>query len=253
MNTTKQTVPTEQKFYNPLIVSLETLEVKDKTVENYFTQIKNNLYVGIKSHYLVSRDFYDAKQTLKTPEFQRLCEQLGFSGSTQQKYLSIGADIRLMRVFTAGKLPMKWTTQYLLTKLSDEQFSTVERNLDPETTASEISQIAGLKKEQKEEIANDLLKLFELELVKTEIDSISNFEKIVEKVKSALSKIPQVKINDEKVDSVKQRLTAYISKLEKDKEKQEAKKLKKLKDNNDKKLSQTIFDKSKQIGKLATD
>lgn len=55
-----------------------------------------------------------------------------------------------------------------------------------------------------------------------------------------------------RVDSVKERFTAYISKLEKNKEKEEANKLKKLKDNYNKELSQTLLDKSKQIGKLAT-
>jgi hypothetical protein len=220
MNNTQQTAPIVQKFYNPLIVSLETLEVKEKTPEGYLRQIKNNLYVGVKAHYLVARDFWSAKNNLKPQEFNELVKQLGFSGSTQQKYLSIGSDIRLMRVFTAGKLPMKWTNQYLLTKLTDEQFSKVEKKLDPETTAKQIAVIAELKPDKKEQIANDLLKLFELELVKPEIDTISTFEKIVEKVKSALSKIPQVKLNEERVEPVKQKLTAYFSKLEKEKEKE---------------------------------
>jgi hypothetical protein len=220
MNNTQQTAPIVQKFYNPLIVSLETLEVKEKTPEGYLRQIKNNLYVGVKAHYLVARDFWSAKNNLKPQEFIELVKQLGFSGSTQQKYLSIGSDIRLMRVFTAGKLPMKWTNQYLLTKLTDEQFSKVEKKLDPETTAKQIAVIAELKPDKKEQIANDLLKLFELELVKPEIDTISTFEKIVEKVKSALSKIPQVKLNEERVEPVKQKLTAYFSKLEKEKEKE---------------------------------
>jgi hypothetical protein len=220
MNNTQQTAPIAQKFYNPLIVSLETLEVKEKTPEGYLRQIKNNLYVGVKAHYLVARDFWSAKNNLKPQEFNELVKHLGFSGSTQQKYLSIGSDIRLMRVFTAGKLPMKWTNQYLLTKLTDEQFSKVEKKLDPETTAKQIAVIAELKPDKKEQIANDLLKLFELELVKPEIDTISTFEKIVEKVKSALSKIPQVKLNEERVEPVKQKLTAYFSKLEKEKEKE---------------------------------
>ena len=40
MITTNETVPTEQKFYNPLTVRLEALEVKDKTPEGYYRQIK---------------------------------------------------------------------------------------------------------------------------------------------------------------------------------------------------------------------
>jgi hypothetical protein len=252
MTTTEQTVPTEQKFYNPLIVRLEALEVKDKTPEGYYRQIKNNLYVGVKAEYLVARDFWSAQNNLKPQEFNELVKQLGFSGSTQQKYLSIGSDIRLMRLYTSGKLPMKWTTQYLLTKLSDEQFSTVERNLDPETTAKKISEIAELPSSKKQQIAKDLLKLFELELVRPEIDTISTFEKIVERVKSALSKIPQVKLNEERVEPVKQKLTAYFSKLEKEKEKEQAKKLKEMKKTADKEQVKSILKSSKQtIGATA--
>lgn len=261
MTTTNETVPTVQKFYNPLTVRLEALEVKDKTVENYFTQIKNNLYVGIKSHYLVARDFFDASINLKTPEFRRLGEQLGFSGSTQQKYLSIGRDIRLMRLFTAGKLPMKWTNQYLLTKLDDEQFSKVEVELNPETTAKVISEIAEIPSSKKEQIANDLLKLFELELVKPEIDTISTFEKIVEKVKSALKNIPQIKLRDEyevsgqtrsRVETVKEKLTAYFNKLEQEKAKEQAQKLKEMKKTAAKEQSKSILKSSqKTIGATA--
>ena len=69
MTTTEQTVPTEQKYYNPLIVRLEALEVKDKTPEGYYRQIKNNLYVGVKAEYLVARDFWSAKNNLKSQEF----------------------------------------------------------------------------------------------------------------------------------------------------------------------------------------
>ena len=261
MITTNETVPTEQKFYNPLTVRLEALEVKDKTPEGYLRQIKNNLYVGVKAVYLVARDFWSAKNNLKPQEFNELVQQLGFSGSTQQKYLSIGSDIILMRVFTAGKLPMKWTNQYLLTKLTDEQFSKVEKILDPETTAKVIAKIAELKPDKKEEIANDLLKLFELELVKPEIDTISTFEKIVERVKSALKNIPQIKLRDEyevsgqtrsRVETVKEKLTAYFNKLEQEKAKEQAQKLKEMKKTAAKEQSKSILKSSqKTIGATA--
>ena len=133
MTTTQEkTVPTEQKFYNPLIVKLETLEVKDKTVENYLSQIKNNFYCSVKAHYLIARDLYDAQQNLKDNQYSRLIQALNFSGATQSKYLAIGRDVRLMKVFLQGKLPMKWTTQYLLTQLTDEQFKKVVPKLDAE-------------------------------------------------------------------------------------------------------------------------
>jgi len=210
---TTNAVPTVQKLFNPLIVKLETLEVKDKTVENYYKQIKSNLYLSKKAKYLVARDFFDAKTNLKTPDFQRLVEQLGFSGSTQQKYLSIGSDIRLWKLFEVGKLPMKWTNQYLLTTLTDEQFEKVEKVIDPETTARKISVVAGLTKEQKDNVVNTLLSLFEIKIDKEEIKSLSVFEKLVDKVKTALSKIPQIQFNLD--ETAKEKMTAYEEKTKK--------------------------------------
>jgi hypothetical protein len=229
MTTTKETVPTEQKFYNRLIVNLTTLELKDKTVENYYTQIKNNFYCAVKAHYLIARDLFDAKTNLKNNDYSRLVETLKFSGGTQSKYLKIGGDVRLWTLFTQGTLPMKWTSQYLLTQLTDEQFKDVQEVIDSETSAKTISEIAELDDKTKQKIANDLLTFLRVEIDKQEVKDISTFERIVERVKSALSKIPQIKVNDEKVETVKKRLTALETRVTKQLEKQKkvAKKLEK--------------------------
>jgi hypothetical protein len=178
-----------------------------------------------------------------------LVETFGWNASSQSKLLAIGGSNRLFEIYKEGRLPSNWTTLYELAKLTDVEFNKVNKLLEPEVSWGKIAKALGKTNTPD---TNWLLNFLNLEIDKSEIESVSTFEKIVERVKSALSKIPQVKIDDERIDSVKQRLTAYISKLEKDKEKEEANKLKKLKDNNDKKLSQTLLDKSKQIGKLAT-
>ena len=38
------------KNYDPMISNLTTLEIKNKTVDNYYNQIKNNFYLGVKAH-----------------------------------------------------------------------------------------------------------------------------------------------------------------------------------------------------------
>ena len=124
--------------YNPLNTNLMTMEVKTKKVENYYNQIRNNFYLGVKAQYLIARDLYDASVNLEKQEYARLVKMCGFSGSTQRKYLAIGGDIRLWNLFTKGTLPMKWTNQYILTQLTDEQFEKVESKIDAETKASEI-------------------------------------------------------------------------------------------------------------------
>ena len=119
-NNTETKTPTKMS-YNPLNNTLQTLEIKDKTIENYFNQIKTNFYSAVKAHYLVARDLFDAKENLNNQDFSELVKQCKFNGSTQRKFLSIGGDVRLMSLFIVGKLPMKWTTQYLLTQLDDSQ------------------------------------------------------------------------------------------------------------------------------------
>jgi tetrahydromethanopterin S-methyltransferase subunit G len=124
---------------------------------------------------------------------------------------------------------MKWTSQYLLTQLTDEQFKDVQEVIDSETSAKTISEIAELDDKTKQKIANDLLTFLRVEIDKQEVKDISTFERIVERVKSALSKIPQIKVNDEKVETVKKRLTALETRVTKQLEKQKkvAKKLEK--------------------------
>ena len=206
MENTKQV-----KLYNPKIVKLKTLNVEDKTVVNYFEQIKSNFYCSIKAHYLIARDLFDAKENLGNIDYARLVTQLGFSGASQSKYLSIGKDTRLMQLFTLGKLPMKWTSQYLLTQLTDAQFEKVAKVLDAETSAKDIKKIADFSVKQKQQIANDLLSFIQLQIDKTRI-SANSYERLVDKVKSTLNKIPEITIVDDKVDDVKEKIVNFMSK-----------------------------------------
>jgi len=241
------------KKFDPLVNTLQTNEVMDKTLTNYIQQIKTNMYIGKKAMYFVARDAFDAKAKLPHEDYVRLIETFGWNDSTQHKLLSIGKSDQLFKVYKEGRLPSSWTTLYELAKLTDVEFNKVNKLLEPDVSWNKLAKVLG--KTNTPDI-KWLLNFLNLEIDKREIESVSTFKKVVEKVKSALSKIPQVKIdnktNNKKVESVKKRLTAYISKLENDKEKEEKSKLKKLKDNNDKKLSQTLLDKSKRIGNEVT-
>jgi hypothetical protein len=200
--------------YNPMIVQLQTNEVKTKTREHYFAQIKDNFYVGVKSAFLIARDLFDAKHNLDNSDYGGLVGDLGFSGSTQAKYLAIGGDVRLYQLMIAGKLPMKWTTMYLLTQLDDQQFNKVSKIITPDTSARDIENEVKFKKEQSTMIANTLLSFLKLEIDKEEVN-LSTYEKVVEQVKSALSKIPQIKLNDDKVETVKEKIKQFRDKEEK--------------------------------------
>ena len=200
------------KNYDPMISNLTTLEVKNKTVDNYYNQIKNNFYLGVKAHYIIARDLYDAKQNLGNEDYQRLLGKCNFSGSTERKYLLIGGDHRLFSLFTKGKLPMKWTNQYLLTQLTDEQFEKVESKIDVDTTASKINELAEMKKEQVEKIENMLLSFLTIEVDKSKVN-VAKFKSILDKVKKDLSNIPEITIVDDKVDDVEKRISSYTQKI----------------------------------------
>ena len=214
------------KNYNPMISNLTTLEIKNKTVDNYYNQIRNNFYLGVKAHFIIARDLYDAKQNLVNEDYQRLVDKCKFSGSTLRKYLAIGSDYRLFSLFTKGKLPIAWTNQLLLTTLTDEQFKKVESKIDAQTKASEIKKLADMKKEQVEKIENMLLTFLKIEIDKSQVN-VAKFKSILNKVKKDLSTIPEITIVDDSVVDVEKRISSYTQKLinkqKKESEKKEVK------------------------------
>tara|TARA_B100000780_G_scaffold276123_1_gene244096 strand:+ start:696 stop:1421 length:726 start_codon:yes stop_codon:yes gene_type:complete len=219
LSTVKVTpIDTSVMRYNPMTVQLDTMSVKDKSVNGYLAQIKSNFYVGVKSAYLIARDLFDAKHNLDNSDYGSLLEELGFSGSTQSKYLKIGGDVRLFQLMISGKLPFKWTSMYLLTQLDDQQFARVQHDLTPDTSARDIEKRAMFKPEQSTQIAETLLSFLQLEINKEEVN-VSTYEKIVEKVKSALSKIPEISLNENKVHTVKDKIMAFRKKEDAFKEK----------------------------------
>ncbi len=207
------------KNYNPMISNLTTLEVKNKTLDNYYNQIRNNYYLGVKAHYIIARDLYDAKQNLKNEDYQRLVEMCNFSGSTQRKYLLIGKDHRLFSLFAKGKLPISWTNQLLLTTLTDKQFEKVEKKIDAQTKASEIKKLAEMKSKQVERVEKMLLTFLQIEVDKSKVN-VAKFKSILNKVRKDLSKYPEIEIVEDKVDDVEKKISSYFDKQLKAQEKE---------------------------------
>lgn len=205
--------------YNPMIIKLETLEVKKKEVDNYYNQIKNNFYLGVKAHYLIARDLFDAKSNLSNEDYTRLIQMCKFSGSTQSKYLKIGGDVRLWKLFMSGKLPMKWTNQYLLTELTDTQFDKVAKKIDADTSASEIKKLADMKPEQVERVENLLCQFLAVEVDKSKVN-VGKFQTILSKIKKDLSKYPEIEIVDDWVDDVENKISKFNEKQLKKQEKE---------------------------------
>ena len=186
--------------FNPMTISLETLSVKDKTTENYYSQIKTNLYCSVKSHFLIARDLFEAKTNLSSVDFGSLVGQLKFTGTTQSKYLSIGKDLRMWNLFTKGVLPFKWTSQYFLTTLTDKQFDIVAESIDADMTLGKIKKLAGVGKAEIDRF-DHLLQILGLEVEPDSFKDVSSFEKLLDKVTSVMGKyLPEITINTDKYE-----------------------------------------------------
>ena len=179
--------------FNKLATSLITSGVgvddpSNKNVDNYYNQIKTNNYVTVKGKFLVCRDLFDAKIHLSKEDFERLCNMLDLSYSTQLKYLAIGGDFRLFKMFNSGKLPTSWTTQYELSKLEDEQFAKVlnHKEISCETSWSKIKELIKFKEDKGKKSASDFLNFGNLEVQKDKVTK-PNFDKFQNALKKFMS------------------------------------------------------------------
>lgn len=179
--------------FNKLATSLITSGVgvddpSNKNVDNYYNQIKTNNYVTVKGKFLVCRDLFDARIHLSEEDFERLCEKLNFSYSTQLKYLAIGGDFRLFKMFNSGKLPTSWTTQYELSRLEDEQFAKVlnHKEISCETSWSKIKELIEFKRDKGKKSASDFLNFGNLEVQKEKVTK-TNFDKFQNALKKFMS------------------------------------------------------------------
>tara|TARA_B110000285_G_scaffold208756_1_gene249198 strand:+ start:198 stop:1208 length:1011 start_codon:yes stop_codon:yes gene_type:complete len=130
---------------NPLATNLITTDVKEKTVEGYFGQISHNFFIGAKAVVFMCRDIVLAKKTLTADDYEKLSDSLsGFmSRTTIAKYETIGECDKLYKKLHQNTLPLQWTTQYQLAKLSDEDWQRVEKHLTANTTMKDIDELLG--------------------------------------------------------------------------------------------------------------
>ena len=173
----------EKKVFDKLSIKLSTSGIEDKTIENYYNQIKNNRYVAKKGMYLVCRDLFDAKINLQTTEYNRLLEKLGYSQTSVYKQEAIGSDFRLFKMFNQGRLPESWTTQYALTQFDDEEFKRVidDKNITHQSTLAEIKKVAKIKSGTSEKL--ELLGIGSVKVNKDEVNvaDVNKFEKSLKK------------------------------------------------------------------------
>ena len=142
---TAETIRKDREKMLALTTSIYIDMVEDKTVEGYHKQISNNMMVGIKATYFVCRDLHDAKQSLSEKEFNYLVSLLKeyFSRSTVDKFLAIGESERLSELYSQGRLPFSWTTQYAIATLDEDDWYQASEEITSDITMSELNELTG--------------------------------------------------------------------------------------------------------------
>ncbi len=100
----------------------------------------------------------EAEQELNGVDFALFCDEVGIKkgDTTYSKIRKIGTAAARFKPYL-DKLPSAYTTLYELAKLEASKFEEIASDLNPFSTAKEISEALGLKKEiQKEKQVIDL-------------------------------------------------------------------------------------------------
>jgi hypothetical protein len=130
---------------SPQNIMLRTLEVKDKSVMGFASQILHNFGVGTKAYYFIARDIVTAKDCLTSNEFDELKSLLKntLSRATIDKLFQIGSSDRLKELFDKDIMPLQWTTQYMICSMDEKQYNLVKDQIRPDITQREIVEQLG--------------------------------------------------------------------------------------------------------------
>ena len=130
-----------------LVTTIKHKVVEDETLQGFYKQISNNIMVGLKATYFVCRDLAHAEDKLDEVSFQTLVGQLkdSFSRSTIEKYIAIGNSERLDELYSQARIPFKWTTQYAIATLSDEEWEMCKDSITADTTMKNLNEMTNKK------------------------------------------------------------------------------------------------------------
>jgi len=214
------------RYNDPLEFRLAPLLVKEKTIDGYFKHISHNIRMGKKAIYIVCRDLSDAENNLDKNQFAKLVNELDLSSATVRKYRIVGQNIRLQELFYTGKMPVKWTTMYYVTTLSEGDFDKVKTQIKEDTPVKKINDWIG--KKGKSLPPNPFVKSATILVNKTKMNVaeysnlIADFKALVQKNK----KVCKIEVNDDAKEIIKKLVEKKNE--EKSKKKSQKRKSKKI-------------------------
>jgi len=128
------------------VTSLHISSIKNGTLEDFYKQISENLIVGTKAYFLVSRDIAKASNRFTYEDCFKLREMLNMSESTWNKFVKVGNDKNVINLYVNNKLPDHWTTQYFLTTLKPDEFDKVRDQITVHTSKDMLLEMLGRNK-----------------------------------------------------------------------------------------------------------
>ena len=128
------------------VTSLHISPIKNGTLKDFYKQISENLIVGTKAYFLVSRDIAKAYNRFTKEDCLKLREMLNMSESTWNKFVKVGNDKNVINLYSNNKLPDHWTTQYFLTTLKPDEFDKVRDQITVHTSKDMLLEMLGRNK-----------------------------------------------------------------------------------------------------------
>lgn len=99
----------------------------------------------------------EAEEKLNGVDFSIFCDEVGIKkgDATYSKLRKIGMNASRFQPYL-DNLPNSWTTLYELAKLEPNKFDRIASDLNPFTTAKDVSEAVGAKKQQEKKVVVDL-------------------------------------------------------------------------------------------------
>jgi hypothetical protein len=143
--------------------SIATVSVSDESViitprvVSYVNEYRNFARKTAESIIGLATTLVDAEQNLNGVDFSIFCDEVGIKkgDATYSKLRKIGMNASRFQPHL-DNLPNSWTTLYELAKLETSKFDSIASDLNPFTTAKDVSEAAGSKKQQGKKDVIDL-------------------------------------------------------------------------------------------------
>jgi hypothetical protein len=124
-------------------------QVTLKTVDDFYSKIRANLTLHMKTFLMIAKDLHLACKVLNKKEFLRLLKKLKLNKSTASKLNTILESAYTEYLIERNRLPQNWTTAYEVSKLPKDNFEKIKDKIEIDTSASFIKSMLNTNRQNK--------------------------------------------------------------------------------------------------------